>query len=67
MPSELFKLIKCTGAVHHDTNNVAVPNGFFDIGVVNALASEKFFVMMKLQTIYLIMSGISQEFAKGDS
>ena len=34
MPSELLKLVKCTGAVH-ETDNVAIPAGFVDIGVDN--------------------------------
>ena len=42
MPSELLQLIKCTGAVH-DSDDVAIPAGFVDIGVDNAPASEKFF------------------------
>jgi hypothetical protein len=67
MPSELLKLVKCTGAVH-DPDDVAIPDGFVDIGVVdNAPASEKAFVMRKLQTICLMMSGRSQEFATRDS
>jgi hypothetical protein len=35
MPSELLQLIKCTGAVH-DSDDVAIPAGFVDIGVDNA-------------------------------
>ena len=64
MPSELLKLVKkCTGAVE-DSDDVAIPAGFVDIGVKNAPAFEKVFVLMKLQTIWLILS---QEFATGDS
>ena len=42
MPSELLKLVKCTGA-DLDTDDIAIPAGFVDIGVDNAPASEKFF------------------------
>ena len=59
MLSELLKLDKCTGAVH-DTDDVAIPPGFVDIGVDNAPASEKVFVTMKLQTS-------CREFATGDN
>ncbi len=44
LPSELLKLVKCTtiGAVL-DTEDIAIPARFVDIGVDNAPASEKVF------------------------
>ena len=41
MPSELLQLIKCTGAVH-DSDDVAIPAGFVDIGVENSQHLKKF-------------------------
>jgi hypothetical protein len=67
MPSELPKLVKCTAGIVHDCDNVAIPAGYVDISIDNATVSEKVFVTMKLQTICLIMSGRSQEFATEES
>jgi hypothetical protein len=38
MPSELLKLVKCTGG-NLDTDNIAFPAGFVDIGDDNACPS----------------------------
>ena len=43
MPSELLKLVKCTTGAVLDTDDIAIPARFFDIGVDNAPASEKVF------------------------
>ena len=43
MPSELLKLVKCSTGAVLDTDNIAILARFFDIGVDNAPASEKFF------------------------
>ena len=59
MPLELFYIFKkCTSAVPvHEADDVAIPAEFVDIGVDNVPASEKLFVIMKWQTICLIISG----------
>ena len=41
MPSKLRKLVKCTCTVH-DSDIVAIPAGFTDIGVDNAPSSANF-------------------------
>ena len=41
--SELLKLVKCTIGAVLDTEDISIPARFFDIGVDNAPASEKFF------------------------
>ena len=43
MPSELLKLVKCTIGAVLDTEDIAIPARFVDIGVDNAPASEKVF------------------------
>ena len=43
MPSELLKLVKCTTGAVLDTDDIAIPARFVDIGVDNAPASEKVF------------------------
>ena len=44
MPSELLKLVKCTtGGAVLDTDDIAIPARFVDIGVDNSPASEKDF------------------------
>ena len=43
MPSELLKLVKCTGVDLNTDDIVAIPAGFVDIGVVNAPASVRVF------------------------
>ena len=44
MPSELLKLLKCTIGAVLDTDDIAIPARFVDIGVDNAPApSEKVF------------------------
>ena len=43
MPSELLKLVKCTGVDLNTDDIVAIPAGFVDIGVVNAPASVRGF------------------------
>ena len=62
----VLKLVMCIGAVHYYDNG-AIPAGFVDIGVNIAPESEKAFVMMKLQTIFLIMSGGDQEYSTRDT
>ena len=42
MPSELLKLVKCTGTVL-ETDDIAIPAGFVAISVDNAPASAKVF------------------------
>ena len=43
MHSELLKLVKCTTGAVLDTDDIAIPARFVDIGVDNAPASEKVF------------------------
>ena len=43
MHSELLKLVKCTTGAVLDTDDIAIPGRFVDIGVDNAPASEKVF------------------------
>jgi hypothetical protein len=43
LPSELLKLVKCTIGAVLDTEDIAIPVKFVDIGVDNAPASEKVF------------------------
>ena len=64
--SVVLKLVMCIGAVHYYDNG-AIPAEIDDIGVNNSPESEKAFDMMKLQTIFLIMSAGDQEFLTRDS
>ena len=43
MPSELLKPVKCTTGAVLDTDDIAIPAEFVDIGVDNTPASEKVF------------------------
>ena len=66
MPSKLCKLVKCTCTVH-DSDIVAIPAGFTDIGVDNAPSSANFACHNFFVYNFLIISGGSQEFAAGNS